>query len=57
MEIDRELLEGCVKDMKSAATYLNRIKEDFKIPTFIQAMQLNLRIVELQEILENSKAV
>ncbi len=52
MEIDRELLEGCLKDMKFAHKHLVSMSEVFRIPVFIPASMLSLRIIELQEVLK-----
>ena len=51
MEIDRELLEGCLSDMKFVHKYLLDISE-LGVPVWVQASMLALRIVELEEVLK-----
>jgi hypothetical protein len=54
MEIDRELVEGCLSDMKFAHKYLVDISK-MGIPVFIQASMLNLRIIDLESVLKESE--
>ena len=53
MEIDKELIEGCVRDMKFALTFIDGLKV-FGLSGFTQSMLLNLRIIELEETLSNN---
>lgn len=50
MEIDRDFLSDLLRDLKFVQKYLLDIKK-LGVPVFTQAMLLNLRIVELEEIL------
>ena len=51
MEIDRELIVDCIRDMKYAHKYLVELGE-LGAPIFIPAMALSLRIIELEEAVD-----
>jgi|APSaa5957512535_1039671.scaffolds.fasta_scaffold939477_1 hypothetical protein len=54
MEIDRELVEGCLSDMKFAHKYLVDISK-LGVPVFLQASMLSLRILDLETELRDNK--
>lgn len=54
MEIDRELLEGCLDDMKMAHQALININETFGVPVFLTASMLALRIVDVEVTLKDA---
>jgi len=51
MDIDKELIEDTLKDMKMVHEYLIYIKK-LGVPVFVQAAMLNLRIIELEDALK-----
>ena len=52
MEVDRELIEGCLKDMRFAHEWLVGLQKTFPgLSHFMPLSMLSLRILELEEIL------